>query len=65
VGQEKREEAAARKIKARSARAQRSNLRSAISALQKFCRRNDHSDFEISLREKIIWRGNTFESLFA
>jgi len=46
-------------------RAQRSNLRTAIAALQKFCGGNDHIGFEISLGEKIIWSGNTFESLIA
>jgi hypothetical protein len=54
MGEEEREKKSARAIK------QRSNLRSAISALQKICRRNDHSDFEISLQQKIIWRRNTF-----
>jgi hypothetical protein len=31
----------------------------------KKCRRYDHSDFEISLRQKILWRGNTFVSFIA
>jgi len=44
---------------------QRSNLRTAIAALQKYCRRNDHSDFEISLAQKILSRSHTFESLCA
>jgi hypothetical protein len=30
-----------------------------------FCRRSDHKDFEISLREKILSGSNTFASLIA
>jgi hypothetical protein len=49
----------------RESKARRSNLRTAIAATQKICRRNDHSDFEISLGKKILCDGNTFESLIA
>src|SRR5437762_1748957 len=44
---------------------QRSNLRTAIAALQKYRRRNDHRSFEVSVHRKITSRGHTFESLIA
>src|SRR5512135_2968020 len=44
---------------------QRSKLRAAIAALQKFCRRNDHSGFEVSLSRVYLIRSNTFESFDA
>jgi hypothetical protein len=61
MGEEKRKEAAARKINASAAQqfAHR-NCRVAEN-----CRRYDHRGFEISLGEKIIWSGNTFESFIA
>jgi hypothetical protein len=59
MGEEERQKKSARAIE------QRSNLRTANTASQKICRRNDHSDFEVSLRPKIIPGGNTFESWIA
>jgi hypothetical protein len=56
MGEEERQEKSARALE------QCSNLRSAIDALQKYCRRNDHSSFEVA---EIFFRGNTFESLSA
>jgi hypothetical protein len=41
MGEEEREEKSARAVK------HRSNLRAAIAALQKYCRRNDHRSFEV------------------
>jgi hypothetical protein len=54
MGEAERQKKSARAIK------QRSNLRTANAATQKICRRNDHSDFEISLHPKIISGRNTF-----
>jgi hypothetical protein len=49
MGESQRKKTAAGEMSVAISSEQRSNLRTAIAALQKYCRRNDHIGFEVSL----------------